>query len=57
MLLSWVLRRVSSLNNFMLTAQAGEIIAGMLIGPPLADFVPYADTIRVFGAIRLWQFC
>ena len=31
----------------------GEIIVGFLLGPPLADFVPYAEAIVLFGDIGL----
>ena len=31
----------------------GEIVAGFLLGPPLADFVPYAEAIVLFGDIGL----
>ena len=31
----------------------GEIICGFMLGPPLADFVPYAQALVLIGEIGL----
>jgi hypothetical protein len=34
--------------------QAGEIVAGMLLGPPLANIVPHPSALQLFGEFGLF---
>lgn len=52
-LLSIYLGGLFAARFLKMPALVGEIIVGILLGPPLADYVPYAEAFVMFGEIGL----